>query len=62
MEKKNIGLLFYLASAVFNVLAIVMFAGGGSMGPMWLCLGSSCLCLGTVFSRRAREGKEEEEK
>jgi len=62
MEKKNIGLLFYLASAVFNVLAIVMFAGDSGMGPMWLCLGSSCLCLGTVFSRRAREGKEEEEK
>ena len=59
MEKKNIGLLFYVGAAVFYVLSIVMFAGDSGMGPMWLCLGSSFLCLGTVFSRRAREGEEE---
>ena len=59
MGKKNIGPLFYILSAVFNILAIVMFAGDSGMGPMWLCLGSSFLCLGTVFSRRAREGEEE---
>ena len=51
MDKKNIGL--------FYVLSIVMFASGRSMGPMWLCLGSSFLCLGTVLSRRAKEGADE---
>ena len=60
--KKNTGLLFYILSAVLNILAIVMFAGDSGMGPMYLCLGSSFLCLGTVFTRRAKEEKEEEQK
>ena len=60
MQKKNIGLLIILVSALFNVMAVVTFSGGNEsgMGAMWLCLGSALLCLGTALSRK----KEEEEK
>ena len=60
MKKKNIGLLFYILSAIFNVTAIVMFAGGNESGTgaMWLCLGAAFLCLGSHWSMKA--GKEAE--
>lgn len=60
MKKKNLGLLFYLISAVFNVIGIVIFASGSenSLGFMWVSLGSTFLCLGTALSRK----KEEEDK
>lgn len=62
MKKKNIGLLFYLLSAVFNVMAIVMFSSGNESGTgaMWLCLGSAFLCLGTALSRRKKEEEKKE--
>ena len=58
---KNIGLLFYILSAVFNVTGIVMFARGGenNMGFVWVCLGSTFLCLGTALSRKKEEEKQE---
>lgn len=64
MKKKNIGLLLYLVSAVFNVIAIVSFASksGNSLGFVWLCLGSSFLCLGTAYNNKAKKEAEEEEK
>ena len=62
MKKKNIGLLFYLVSAVFNVIAIVSFASksGNSLGFAWLCLGSTFLCLGTAYNNKAKKEADEE--
>ena len=64
MKKKNIGLLFYLVSVVFNVIAIVSFASKSenSLGFAWLCLGSTFLCLGTVYNSKAKKEAEEKEK
>ena len=63
MKKKNIGLLFYLISAVFNVIGIVSLASrGNSLGALWLCLGSSFLCLGTAYNNKAKKETEEKEK
>ena len=64
MKKKNIGLLFYLISAVFNVIAIVNFAGGSenSLGFFWLSLGSVFLCLGSHYNIKAKKETGEEEK
>ena len=64
MKNKNIGLLFYLVSAVFNVIAIVSFASksGNSQGFAWLCLGSTFLCLGTAYNNKAKKETEEKEK
>ena len=62
MKKKNIGLLFYLVSAVFNVIAIVIFVSKreNSLGFLWLSLGSVFLCLGSHHSMKARKEAEEE--
>ena len=62
MKKKNVGTLFCILSAVFNVLAVVMFASGNESGtaPLWLCLGSSFLCLGIALSRKAEESEKKE--
>lgn len=64
MKKKNIGLLFYLVSAVFNVIAIVIFASGSenSLGFAWVCLGSALLCLGSHYTIKAKKEAGEEEK
>ena len=64
MKKKNIGLLFYLVSAVFNVIGIVSFVSGNesSLGFAWVCLGSTFLCLGTAYNNKAKKETEEKEK
>lgn len=62
MKKKNLGLLFYLISAVFNVIGIVIFASGSenSLGFMWVSLGSTFLCLGTALSSKKKEEEKKE--
>jgi len=64
MKKKNIGLLFYLVFAVFNVIGIVTFTSGNesSLGFVWVCLGSTFLCLGTAYNNKAKKETEEKEK
>ena len=64
MKKKNIGLLFYLISAVFNVTGIVSFASGNEsgLGFAWVCLGSALLCLGSHYTIKAKKEAGEEEK
>ena len=64
MKIKNIGLLFYLVSAVFNVIGIVTFTSSNesSLGFVWVCLGSALLCLGTAYNNKAKKETEEKEK
>ena len=64
MKIKNIGMLFYLVSAVFNVIAIVIFASGSenSLGFLWLSLGSVFLCLGSHHNIKAKKETGEEKK
>lgn len=64
MKKKYLGLLLYLVSAVFNVIAIVIFASGNEsgLGGLWLCLGSTFLCLGTAYNNKAKKENGEEKK
>lgn len=64
MKKKNIGLLFYLISAVFNVIGIVSFASGNEsgLGFAWVCLGSALLCLGSHYNIKAKKETGEEKK
>ena len=57
MNKNNtFSTVVYVAAALFNLAAIIMFASGmeGSTPTVFLCLGSSFLCLGSVFLSRAR--------
>jgi hypothetical protein len=61
MKKHNLfPTLLYIASALFNVAAIVFFAGGSNtaLGAISLCLGSSLLCVATACARKSRENEE----
>lgn len=63
-KHKTTSTLFYLASGLFNLSAIITFASGNqnSTAVMWLCLGSAFLCLGSAFSRRSKENDGSEDK
>ena len=65
MKKYNIcSIVFNSAAILFYITSIVTFAkdGGNQTGFIWLCLGSAFLCLATVFSRKARENENGENK
>lgn len=50
MKKKVTTILFFAASIICYVVAIIKFATDtdSSMGGMWLCIGSALLCFGIV--------------
>lgn len=54
----------YLVASFFYVMSIITFSRGNdtAMGAVWLSLGSTFLCGGTVLSRktRAEEQKQDE--
>jgi len=46
------------------VIGIVTFTSGNesSLGFVWVCLGSTFLCLGTAYNNKAKKETEEKEK
>ena len=50
----NKSILFYIASVLFLVASAIDFTSGNenSMAIVWLCLGSSFLCLGSIHKKR----------
>lgn len=47
MSNKTTVTLYYLASLLFYIVAIIKFFNTGfSSGVIWLCLGSAFLCFG----------------
>ena len=63
-EYKISSTLFYV-SAVFGFLtAITNIVGGNntSMGIVWLCLGATFFCLGSLYLIMSKENNEKEEK
>lgn len=55
---------FAIASVAFYIAAIIGFAGeaGNSLATVWLCLGSTCMCLNVVFQRKTREKEDKDKK
>lgn len=50
-EKKYLT-LFFIASVLFYIAAIIGFANGNtSRAIVWLCLGSTYLCLGSTHKK-----------
>ncbi|MGM9712927.1 MAG: hypothetical protein ACI3Y5_02260 [Prevotella sp.] len=54
---------FYIASAMSYVTSVVMWIADGDMssGLVWMCLGSTSLCLGAAEANKAKrkdEGRE----
>ena len=50
----NKSILFYIASVLFFIASAIGFASGNenSMAIVWLCLGSSFLCLGSTYKKK----------
>ena len=50
----NKSILFYIASVLFLVASAIGFTSGNenSMAIIWLCLGSSFLCLGSTYKKK----------
>ena len=59
-KNKNKSTLFYVSAVLFNLAAILNFVGGdhNSMAVVWLCLGSTFLCLGSVYSKKSKENND----
>ena len=56
--------LFYIAAVLFYLSALINLISGShtSTTIVWLCLGSSFLCFGSLYSNRAKKTKEDGEK
>ena len=50
----NKSILFYIASVLFFIASAIGFTSGNesSMAIVWLCLGSSFLCLGPAHKKK----------
>ena len=61
-KSKNSSLIFYVVSILFYVAAIITFFSGNhnSTGIIWLCCGSTFLCLGSSW-RKKKESKAEKQ-
>ena len=62
MNNKLISTIMYVASAILNVVGIITLVGGNADGTgfVWICVGSSLLCLGSALSRRGQDDKKEQ--
>lgn len=63
-KMKIVATCFALASVAFNVAAIIGFTAGGenSINFVWLCLGSTFLCLNVLFQRKTRDDENKDKK
>ena len=50
----NKSILFYIASVLFFIASALGFTNGNesSMAIVWLCFGSSFLCLGSIHKKK----------
>ena len=56
-SNKKIAGIYYFASLCFYIAAIINFINGdiNSMAVVFLCLGSSNLCLGSVYLNKDKD-------
>lgn len=60
-NKKKTAILYYLTSLLFYVVAATKFwTASGSTGVIWLCLGSTFLCLGASIQMKHKREKEKD--
>ena len=59
MKNKKTPTLYYVASLLFYLAAIISFAGGNrSFSPvMWIILGSLFICLGFLYAKKEKQEK-----
>lgn len=60
---KKVSLISWFVSAIlFYLSAIIRFTGDSnkSLGILWICLGSACLCFGASYKKRLENDKDTE--
>ncbi len=61
MKKKNnktVSILYYLIAVCFYIVSIINFRNGDEgMGVVYICLGSSFVCLGSVWSNKDKNDR-----
>ena len=65
MKKLKISaILYYVAAILYYISAVINFAGENSnyMAGLWICIGSTSLCLGISHSKKSKENKDKEDK
>ena len=65
MKKLKISaILYYVAAILSFIAAIINFAGENSkyLAGLWICIGSTSLCLGISHSKMSKENKDKEDK
>ena len=62
-KEKLIALLFYAAALAFYAAAIIRFCGRGdtSSGFLFLCLGSSQVCVGSAWLIKAKKNEKNDQ-
>lgn len=64
-KEKTCAVLYYISAMLFYAAAAINLLGSNntSTGVVWLCLGSTMLCLGSVrMNKTKKENDETEEK
>lgn len=60
MSNKTTSNLYYVASVLFYIAAIIKFFNNGvSSGVVWLCLGSAFLCFGSSTRNKNKNADDE---
>ena len=65
MKKHKItATLYYVAAILSYISAIINFAGENTkyLAGLWICIGSTFLCLGISHSKKSKENKDKEDK
>ena len=62
-EYKISSTLFYVSAVLFYLAAIINIVGGNntSMSIVWLCLGSTFLCVGSLHSKKSKESNDDKD-
>lgn len=63
-KEKTCAVLYYISAVLFYVVAAINLLGDNndtSMGVVWLCLGSTMLCLGFVWLNKSKKKNDETE-
>ena len=63
-SNQKIAALYYIGSLCFYIAAILIFINGdnNSMTVIFLCLGSSNLCLGSVYLNKDKDNGNNKDK
>ncbi|MDO4489105.1 MAG: hypothetical protein Q4B67_08485 [Eubacteriales bacterium] len=62
-RERKLAILYYCISAVSYICSVMFFVQrNAGLGALWLCIGSTNLCLGSTWINKARTKETDEKK